>query len=326
MSRWGSAGLALAAGFVLIVIGVGGSPLEAAAAALDGSLGSWLAIQETLAKTGPLLWCGLAVALAFRAGIWNIGAEGQLLAGAAAATWVGLTVPAHGLGAVVVLVAGATAGAAWAGIAAWLRHARGVNEVLSTILLNLVALHLVAWTVHGPLQEPTGTYPQSAQLPVELWLWRPFPPGRLHLGVLLAIVTVAALAVILKRSSWGLELRATGDAPGVARACGVRTERVQALALVLSGGLAGIGGAIELLGVTHRLFEQFSPGYGYSGIAVALLGGLQPVGTAIASVVFGALAAGSGAMQRAAGVPTVAIIALQGMVIIALAVQRSAKR
>ena len=323
MTRWITATVVLVIGFVAIVLSVGGSPLAAAAAATDGAFGSWLAVQETLAKTAPLLWCGLAVALAFRAGVWNIGAEGQLLVGAAAATWVGLQLPAHPASTVLVLVAGATAGAAWAGLAAWLRHARGVNEVLSTILLNLVAVHLVGWAVHGPLQEPTGTYPQSASLPAQLWLWRPFPPGRLHLGFALAVLAAVAVAVLLRRSGWGLELRATGASTGVANACGIRTRRVQALALTASGALAGLGGAVELQGVTHRLFEHFSPGYGYSGIAVALLGGLEPLGTTVAALLFGALAAGSGAMQRAAAVPTVAVLALQGLIVIALAVRRS---
>jgi simple sugar transport system permease protein len=259
------------------------------------------------------------VAVAFRAGVWNIGAEGQLLVGAGAATAVVLSVPPGPWSVPLALVAGAIGGALWASLAAALRELAGVNEILSTILLNLIAQAGISWAVHGPLRQPGGAYPQSASLPTEAWLWRPLPPGRLHLGLVLAVIAVVVFAVILRRTVWGLELAATGDAPEAARACGVRTRRLQFEALVLSGLVAGIGGAVELTGITHRLFEDFSPGYGYSGIAVALLGGLAPGGTAVAALLFGAMAAAAGGVQRAAGVPAVAALLIQGVVVIALA-------
>jgi len=320
--RWLLAAGVVAGCGLVVVLAVGADPLVALAAAVETALGSWVAVQETLAKATPLLWCGLAVAVAFRAGVWNIGAEGQLLAGATAAVWVGLAVPAGPWSAPVALLAGGLAGAAWAGIAALLRAVSGVNEVLSTILLNLVAQSLVGWAVHGPLQEPGGSYPQSALLPDQIWLWRPFPPGRVHLGLLLALVAAGALAVVLRRTAWGLEVRAVGDSPTAARTCGVPTGRVRAQALVVSGLLAGVGGAVEVLGITHRLFESLSPGWGYSGIAVALLGGLAPGGTVVAALLFGALDAAGGGLQRAAGVPAVTVILLQGLVVVALAVRR----
>jgi simple sugar transport system permease protein len=159
-------------------------------------------------------------------------------------------------------------------------------------------------------------------LPEAAWLWRPFTPGRLHSGLLLVVVAMLVLALILKRTTWGLEVRACGDAPAAARACGIATLRRQMQAFAISGMLAGIGGAVEVLGITHRLFERFSPGYGYSGIAVALLGGLEPVMTGVAALLFGAMAAGSGGMQRVAGVPTVAVLLIQGLVVVALAIRR----
>jgi len=326
MRRWLLALAVVAAVSLGAVALTGSSPLAAAAAALDGAFGSMLAVQETLAKSVPLLWCGLAVALAFRAGVWNIGAEGQLLVGAVAATGAGLLLPAGWWSLVATLAAGGIAGGLWAAIAAALRRLSGVDEVLSTILLNLVALPVVGWAVHGPLQAPGGSLPQSALLPQQAWLWRPFPPGRLHLGCLLVGLAVAALWVALRRSGWGLDLRATGEGWAAARACGVPVARVQAQALVLSGVLAGLGGAVELAGITHRLFERFSPGYGYSGIAVALLGGLEPGGTALAALLFGAMAAGSGGMQRSAGVPAVVTLLVQGLVVVALAVRRGDDR
>jgi len=319
--RWLLALLVIVVTGLTAVAVTGASPLEAALAALEGALGSSLALQETLTKAVPLLWCGLAVAVAFRAGVWNIGAEGQLLVGAVAATAVGLGIPAGPWSLPVTLLAGGVAGGLWAGVAALLRRLSGVSEVLSTILLNLIAVAVVGWAVHGPLQEPGGSLPQSAALPPQAWLWRPLEPGRLHLGCGLVVLAALALAVALHRSRWGLELRATGDRPEAARACGVPIHRVQTQALFLSGVLAGLGGAVELLGITHRLFERFSPGYGYSGIATALLGGLEPGGTAAASLLFGAMAAGSGGMQRVAGVPVVTVLLIQGLVVVALAVR-----
>ena len=319
--RWLLAAVVIAAVGLVTVVAVGASPERALAAAVEAAVGSPVAVQETLAKTVPLLLCGLAVALAFRAGVWNIGAEGQLLAGATVATWAVLWVPAGPWSVAVGLGAGLVAGAAWAGIAALLRAVSGVNEVLSTILLNLVAQALLGWAVHGPLAEKGGAYPQSDALPEAARLWRPFPPGRLHLGLLVAALVGVAVWLLLRRTRWGLAVRATGDNAEAARIAGVRTGRVQAQALLLSGAIAGLAGAVEVAGITFRLFERFSPGWGYSGIAVALLGGLEPSGTAGAALLFGALSAGSGGMQRVAGVPAVATLLLQGTVVVALAVR-----
>ncbi len=274
MRRWLVTIGVIAATGLLVVLAVGASPLAAARAAVEASIGSGWAVQETLVKTVPLLWCGLAVALAFRAGVWNIGAEGQLLAGAGASTAVALAVPPGPWHLLLVLAGGVVGGGLWAGAAAWLRVAAGVNEVLSTILLNLVAVHLLAWAVHGPLREPGGVYPQSAAVGPSAELLRFFPPGRLHAGILLALVVAVALGFALRFTRWGLEVRSVGDSVEAARACGLPVAAIQARVLVLSGALAGLGGAVEVSGVTHRLFENMSPGWGYSGIAVALLGGL----------------------------------------------------
>lgn len=319
MRRWLIAVAVILVSGTLVVLASSSDPATALAAAFGSSLGSFIAIQETLVKSIPLLWCGLAVAIAFRAGVWNIGAEGQFLVGAIASAATALLLPVGFWSAPLALAAGAVAGAGWASIAAALRRFSGVNEVLSTIMLNLVAEAAVGWVVHGPLQEAAGAYPQSDRLAQEIWLWRAFPPGRLHSGLLLAVAVTLITAVVLARTRWGLEVRATGDAPGAAFACGIRTQRVQFQALVLSGLLAGVGGAIELLAITHRLVEGFSPGYGYSGIAVALLGGLEPIGSAAAALLFGAMTAAAGGLQRSAGVPQVGILLIQGLVIMALA-------
>jgi simple sugar transport system permease protein len=301
------------------VLVVGASPREAAAAAFAACLGSPWAVQESLVKTVPLMWCGLAVALSFRAGVWNIGAEGQLVIGAIAATAAGLLLPPGWYSVPGVLLAGAAGGAAWAGIAAALRSYAGVNEVLSTILLNLVAQAVLGWVVHGPLQESSGAYPQSDLLPEQAWLAQPLQPGRLHSGLLVVLVATVFLTLALRRTGWGLGVRAVGDNPEAARSCGLPVARIQGGALMISGALAGLGGAVEVAGITHRLFESLSPGWGYSAIAVALLGNLEPVGVAFAAALFGGMAAASGGMQRGAGVPAVAALLIQGLVVVALA-------
>jgi simple sugar transport system permease protein len=270
----------------------------------------------TLQKTTPLLLGGLAVALSFRAGAWNIGAEGQLLAGALAATAIA-TRALPGAPAFVavpcLLLAAAAAGAALGALAGWLRAARGVSEVLSTLMLNFVALQLVALAVHGPLQEAAGAYPQGDALPAAARLpalWR------VHLGVPGALAAALAVHWLLFHTPTGFRLRAAGLAPRAARFAGIAPERHAALALGLAGALAGLAGAIEVSGVTGRLFEGISPGHGYTAIAVALLARLSPLGVVPAALFFGALEAGAGAMQRQAGVPSVATEIVQGAVVL----------
>jgi len=284
---------------------------------------------NTALKTTPLLLTGLAVAISFRCGVWNIGAEGQFLAGALAAAAVATRLPGTGGGRWLLplaLVAAAASGALLAGIAAWLRASRGVSEVISTLMLNFVALHLVAFAVQGPLQEVARTYPQSDPVPAAARL----PAlGRLHLGVGLAVLLAPLLQVLIARSVAGFRMRAVGASPEVARYSGLSPERYGALALLLAGSLAGLAGAFELTGVTFRLYERISPGYGFTAIAVALLARLEPLAVVPAAAFFGALEAGAGSMQRTAGVPSVVTQVVQGTVIllsVGLALGRGAVR
>jgi general nucleoside transport system permease protein len=285
-----------------------------------GAFGSWSAMASgTLVRAAPLLFTGLAVSLAFSAGVLNIGAEGQLLVGAIAATAVGLTVsPSLGLlGAGLALLAGAGAGGAWASVPAMLRQRFGVLEVISTIMLNFVALYLAGLVVRGPLQEPTRVYPQSASIPDALQLPTIMPGTRLHAGVMLGVVLALLMAWVLRQTAAGFRLRATGaNAAAAASAGGVAVARVILRAFVLSGALAGLGGAVEVLGVTYALYENLSPGYGYTAIAVALLARLQPVTAIGSAVLFGALEAGAAAMQRDAGIPAVLVSVVEACVIL----------
>lgn len=287
-----------------------------------GSFGSSDAIwSATLVRATPLMLAGLAVALAFRAGILNIGAEGQILAGAAAATTVALALAGRP-GALVIsaaLLAGVAGGAAWALVPALLLRWFGVLDVISTIMMNFVALHGVGFLVHGPLQESLGIYPQSPTLPDAVHLPILVAGTRLHLGFALAIVVALVLAVTLRHTASGFRIRVTGDNPFAARSAGrIDVQRTGMRVFLASGAIAGLAGAIEVLGVTYALYENLSPGFGYTAIAVALLGALDPVRVALSGIFFGALDAGAGAMQRDAGVPSVLVSVIQALIILGL--------
>ncbi len=315
------------AGAVLAAVGVSGllllllglDPVPALRALLEGAAGDRLALENTLLRSGPLLLIGLGVALSFRCGIWNIGGEGQLYVGAILATAVatrGLG-PEPGVAALpLALVAGAIGGALWGGIAAVLRVTRGVSEVLSTILLNFVAVLGVAYVVHGPLQELAGAYPQSDPFPDSALI--PVQPGllRVHLGLPFVYLLPILVWGLLFRTAAGLRLRAVGLNPEAARYAGISPSKETVRVLLLSGGLAGLAGAIEVCGVTGRLFENLSPGYGFTAIAVALLARLHPVGVIPAALLFAGLATGSGAMQRVANVPSVTVQIVEALVIL----------
>jgi general nucleoside transport system permease protein len=313
------AGAAVGA-LVLLLAATGQDAPLALRALWSGSFGTAYALHSaTLVRAVPLVLTGLAVTVAFRAGILNIGAEGQLLAGAAATAAVGVTLaPVLGpLTLPVALLAGAAAGAVWAGIAAVARARFGVLDVISTIMLNFVAGYVVSWLVRGPLQEPTRIYPQTPSLPDVARLPRVMAGSRLHLGIVLALVAAGALWLVLARTAAGFRLRAVGANPDAAASAGlVRAGRVAATAFLASGALAGLAGGVEVTGVTFALYENLSPGYGYTAIAVALLARLSAPGVVAAGILFGALEAGATAMQRDAGVPSVVVSAVEALVIL----------
>ncbi len=308
---WGAALLALLATVAVAAgsLALGGfDPWSALGALVQGSLGSPnVLLSITLVRAVPLILTGLAVALAFRAGVWNIGAEGQLYAGAVAGTAVGLAV-SEGmppwLAIPLVLVAGGVAGAAWAAVPAVLKLRSGVGEVITTLLMNFVAIHLAAWLVHGPMQERRGVFPQSDAVAEVARLPALVPGSRLHLGFAFAVLLAVALWGFLRFTAAGFRVRAVGANPEAARVAGrIRSRRTLLWVFLGSGALAGLGGAVEIAGVHFRLYEGLSPGYGYTAIAVALLAGLSPLGVLITGSLFGALEGGAGAMQRVANVP-----------------------
>ena len=315
---------AMGAGFGVLAIGLAASgydPVLALGALGRGAFGSWYAISSaTLVRAVPLILLGLGVALAFRAGALNIGAEGQFYAGAIAATWAGLHVVGWpgplAVGAVWLAAVGA--GVAWIAVPVFLKVRFGVLEVISTLLLNFVAEAVVSFAVTGPLQEATRVYPQSD--PIAFSARLPHLAGsRLHLGILLAVLLAAALWLLFTRTRWGFRLKAVGLGPEAARVSGgLPVKRVIAGALLWSGALAGLGGGVEISGVTYTLFQNLSPGYGFTAIAVALLARLHPLGIIVTGILFGALEAGAQGMQREAGVPAVAVQVAEATIILAM--------
>lgn len=303
----------------LVVAVAGRDPVAALGAMFAGAFGSTWGWLNVLTKATPLMLTGLAVLVAFRAGFWNIGAEGQFTIGAIMAGWIGAGAGILSFAHVpIVLVAAFAAGGGWCLIAAWLRVRRGALEVISTIMLNFVALFLLSWLVHGPLQQASGAQPigdsilPTAELP--RLFGRAYP---LHAGILLALAAVGAVALLLKRTETGFHLRMVGGNPRAAAWAGISVERTIWTTAIISGGLAGVAGAVEVLGVLGRLFDKVSPGYGFTAIAVALLARLRPEAVIPSALFFGALEAGSSRMQQEADVSYVLVLVIQAVVILA---------
>ncbi len=318
--------LVLAMGIVALlaaILAISGFEVVPALAALArGAGGSRYAIfSATLVRATPLILTGLAVALAFKGGILNIGAEGQLLSGAAIAAAVALPLgPSLGAGALVLaLAASAAGGALCAAIPAWLQRRFGVLEVISTIMMNFIALYAVGYLVRGPLQEPTRAYPQSSSLVAAVHLPMLIPGTRLHVGFAIAVVAALASWYVVRNLAAGFRLRVVGSNPAAAASAGgIDVPAVTFRVFLLSGALAGLAGGVELTGVTYALYENLSPGYGYTAIAVALLAGLHPGLVLASGILLGALEAGAAAMQREAGVPLVLVSVVEALIILAI--------
>lgn len=278
-------------------------------------------LTDALVRTTPLMLTGLAVAFAFRGGVFNIGAEGQLLMGAIASTAVTLFLE-QSFGRMVLLPAllsGAIAGAFWAAIAAELKRRFHVLEIISTIMLNFIAIHIVSLLVRGPLQEPTRIYPQTPTFLESARLPSLITGTRLHAGFVIALLLAVLLSFFFKRTAAGFRIRAVGSSPTAAKVTGrIDVDRLAFFVFVISGALAGLAGAIEVSGVTFALYENLSPGYGYTAIAVALIAGLNPLGVIFSSVFFGLLETGAIALQREFAVPSALASVVESLLILAV--------
>jgi ABC-type uncharacterized transport system permease subunit len=307
----------------LSMIVAGTSPLEGFSALIFGALGGANQLGETLVATTALLFPALGIALAFRAGLFNIGAEGQLLIGALFAGAVGAQLHVAGaLGIVLLLALGALGGGLWGAIAGWMKARFDANEIISTLMLNFVAASVALTLVSGPLKGPLATGAETAWLAPAYWLPTLIPHTRLSAALLLALAIALVLAWVFRATVFGYELSASGEAPEAARRSGIDIARLTWVSLALSGAIAGLGGATIVLGELHRFNTQLSPGYGFTAIAVALVGDLNPLWICLAAFGFGILESGGLAMQASAQVPKDAIHVIEGLVILVLAARR----
>lgn len=293
----------LVASAILWAVGI--APTTALALLLEGALGSTFALAETATRATPLLFTGLAAAIAFRARFWNIGGEGQLYLGAMAAVAVGagavegppvLLVP-------LVLAAGALAGAIGALLPALGKLKAGADEVVTTLLLNFVIALFVQMMLEGPMKDPMGLgWPQSPPLLDEAMLPRLIERQRLHAGLLAGLAFAVLLQLLVSRSVWGLGVRAVGHNPRAAAYAGLPVARTTLSVAMLSGALAGLAGAGEVAGLKGYLTADLSPGYGYAGIVVAMLAGLAPLGVVPAALLVAAVFVGADTMGRTLGI------------------------
>lgn len=306
----------------LLIALIGGDPFAVGAHIVQSSLGNVGVLSDTLVKATPLIFTGLACALAFRMRLWNIGAEGQLYFGAWGASAVVLLpiVPAGSSPFVVVplmLVAGVAAGALWGGVAGWLKARFNVNEIISTLMLNYIAILWVRYWVFGPWSE--GGFQLSRQFPREAWLPRLTDFSKTfhdlaglttHLGFIIGVICAFLVWFLLKRTRKGYEIRLIGDNPKAARYAGINIGRNVILVMLMSGGLAGLAGMVEVTGSVHRLQDGISPGYGFTGVIIAYLARFNPFGVVIAAILFGALILAGREIQPA-GIPAM----IQGIVL-----------
>ncbi|MDT8897525.1 ABC transporter permease [Thermanaerothrix sp. 4228-RoL] len=307
----------------LILLLLRANPGVAFAALVQGAVGSTFSITQTLVKATPLLLVGLGITIAFRGGVINIGGEGQIIVGALSATALALSLnQAPGwLLLPLCLLVGTLSGALWGAVPGVLKARLGVNEILSTIMMNAIALQLSNYLLRGPMIDPAeieaGTrIAQSALLPRQAWLPRLVPQTLLHAGSVLALVMAILVYIFLWRTTIGYRIRAVGLNPRAARYAGIPVPVYQALAIILGGAFAGLAGAVEVMGVQRRMMEGLSGGYGFSGIVAALFGNLHPLGTIPASVLFGGLLVGADKLQRAVQVPSAFVDTLMGLIVL----------
>ncbi|MBI3167751.1 MAG: ABC transporter permease [Chloroflexi bacterium] len=317
---------ALAVG-ALMLLALKVNPIEAYAALWDGAFGSTNALAETLVKATPLLLVALGICISFRGDVINIGGEGQMIIGAVLATWVGLTFTGLPGWLVITLamVAGFTGGAVWGGVPGVLKAYFNVNEILSTVMMNAIAVQLMNFLLRGPMIDPSqaqlaSKIPQTARLEDAFHLAR-LAPTRLHLGALIAVILAILVYILLWRTTLGFRIRAVGQSPFASRYAGIKVPRYMVLALLLSGAFAGLAGAVQVYGVNYRMITDgsasgFTGSAGFNGIVAALFGQLHPLWSIPASILFGALLVGANSMQRMVQVPSALITVLNGLVVV----------
>jgi len=312
--------------YVSLFIGAVGDPAKIFEAIRSGNgttiLTAMKPIFESLVVSTPYIFSGLALALGFRVGLLNIGAEGQVFMGATAACWAGYAI--KGLPAIVhipvALGIGALAGGLWGFVPGWLKAKTGAHEVITCIMMNYTAFNLVQFLISGPMKDPKEFTPKTPWIETTAQLPQIFPGlNRFHIGFFIALVVAFLVWYLLFKTSWGYEMRMVGLNPNAAKYAGMNITFLTVISMSLSGALAGLAGANEILGVTYRQVPSFSSGYGFDAIALALLGNNHPVGVVLAALLFGFLRSGSRLMQLRAGIPVELISILQAFIMIFIA-------
>ncbi|HHY15274.1 MAG TPA: ABC transporter permease [Firmicutes bacterium] len=319
--------LGLLIGAVLMIV-TGTNPITGYAALLRGSFGSGVDFSETIMYVNPLIFTGLSIAVAYSAGLFNIGAEGQIIVGMLASAFIGFKFA--GLPRLIhlplTLGAGMLAGALWASVPGYLKAKFGVHEVVNSIMMNYVALHLSHYLVTGPMTDTRTALPYSPEIAPTAKLWRFFAgissQYRVNTGILIAIAAAAIVYWLLYKTTTGYEIRAVGFNPDASGYAGMNTARAMGTAMLVSGALAGLAGAVQVMAVQHKFLDIFVfEGFGFDGIAVALVAKNNPFGILGSAFLFGVLHRGSQTMQAMAGVPKETIGIVQAIIIFAVAAE-----
>ncbi len=314
-----SIGMALAVCSILI-IQAGVNPLVGYFHLFSGALGNKLSITETFVRFSPLLFCGVAVALAFTCRFWNIGAEGQLYAGGLAAAFFGVSfIGAPSLLVIpLMLLSGFLGGALWAVIPAILKAKLKVDDVVTTLLGNWIMYFFVSYLLHGPWKNPVTVWPESPAIAPTAEFPRLIPGSRFHLGIPIALSCAFLYYIIYKKTTWGYELKVIGANPRASHLMGINVTRGLITAAILSGGIAGLAGVSEVGGIHHHMKTDLSFGFGYTGIVIAMLGGLHPIGVVLAAFFMAVIVTGSQVMYRVTGVPYPISEVIQGVTLVFL--------
>lgn len=302
-----------------LLLGCSGySPFEAYAALIRGSFGNVNALAEVLLKTTPLLLAALGLTISNRAQVISIGAEGQIYLGAMGAAGVGLFMGNLPPFAAIPLgmITGAAIGALWGGLAGWLKVKKNANEIIVTLMMNYIAIELVRYLVNGPWRDPNSVEPFTAQITAGAYLPILVPRTRLHIGILIALAFTILFWWVLKSTTLGYQLTVCGSNPVAAEANGINGRRMIVLSMLISGGMAGLAGSIELMGVHHRLIEEVSPNYGFTAIIIAILGRGKPIRVLFAAFFFAVLSVGADGMRLTMGIPVAVGTILQALVLL----------
>lgn len=314
--------IAMLIGAVFILL-AGGDPIEGYTALFKGAFADYWGIGDTLVRMSPLLLAGLAVIIPLRAGLFNIGAEGQIYIGALFATIVALYLPDFlpaWFRIILCIMGGALGGALWAMIPGFLKAYRGTNEIITSLLLSYVAIYLIGAVLHAWLIEPGAPYPYSREIDKVLELPIFMPRTQAHIGIMIAWAAAILVAIMLWRTTLGQAIQVVGHNKHASSYAGLSVKKLTVLSFAMGGSMGGLAGTFEVLGLKYRLFDHFSPGYGMQGIIVAFLAALNPIGAIFAAIFLAGLQVGAGSMQRATGIDTTMVAALQGLVVLFVAV------